>query len=76
MIRRTLPGLLVAASALSAQAQARPASTPIRIQAPWISSHIRFLADRYLEGRETGQRGAEIAARYVAAEFESLGLAP
>ena len=78
MIRHAIPAALVmAASVLSAQPRPR-AAAPVasRIQAPWISSHIRFLADRHLEGRETGKRGAEIAARYVAAEFESLGLAP
>lgn len=41
-----------------------------------IASHIRFLADDMLEGRETGSRGFEIAARYVAAQFASFGLQP
>src|SRR5215471_19465167 len=37
---------------------------------------MAFLADDLLEGRGTGKRGHEIAARYVAAQFESMGLKP
>jgi len=37
---------------------------------------MAFLADDLLEGRGTGTRGHEIAARYVAAQFESMGLKP
>lgn len=39
-------------------------------------AHVAFLADDLLEGRETGSRGHEIAARYVAAQFEAYGLRP
>ena len=39
-------------------------------------AHMAFLADDLLEGRGTGTRGQELAARYVAAQFEALGLAP
>ena len=35
---------------------------------------MRFLASDLLEGRETGTRGYEIAAQYVRAQFESMGL--
>jgi len=51
-----------------------PVPPPIRPGA--IASHIRFLADDLLEGRETGSRGFEIAARYVAAQLASFGLQP
>src|SRR3954462_4421164 len=37
-------------------------------------SHILFLADDKLEGRETGSEGHQRAAEYVAAEFERSGL--
>jgi hypothetical protein len=37
---------------------------------------VGFLADDLLEGRDTGSRGHEIAARYVASRFEALGLQP
>jgi len=39
-------------------------------------AHMAFLADDLLEGRGTGTRGQELAARYVAAQFEVLGLTP
>ena len=41
-----------------------------------IRGTMRFLADDALEGRGTATRGHEIAAKYMAAQFESLGLAP
>ena len=39
-------------------------------------AHMAFLAADLLEGRGTGTRGQELAARYVAAQFEVLGLTP
>lgn len=67
----------VAPAILLAQHQAAPAPPLLgRIKPEWIAAHVRFLSDRLLEGRETGARGAELAARYVAAEFEALGLKP
>jgi hypothetical protein len=39
-------------------------------------AHMAFFADDLLEGRGTGRRGHEIAARYVAAQFEAMGLKP
>lgn len=47
--------------------------------APLISSgeiraDVGFLADDLLEGRDAGTRGYDLAARYVAARFEALGL--
>ncbi len=41
-----------------------------------IHAHIAFLADDLLEGRGTGTRGYQLAAKYVAAQFEALGLKP
>lgn len=41
-----------------------------------LRAHIGFLADDLLEGRETGTRGYQLAANYVAAQFETLGLEP
>jgi hypothetical protein len=37
---------------------------------------VAFLADDLLEGRDTGSRGHEIAARYVANQFAGFGLKP
>ncbi len=39
-------------------------------------AHMAFLADDLLEGRGTGTRGYDIAAKYVATMFESYGLKP
>lgn len=36
--------------------------------------HLRILASDRFEGRETGKRGAEKAANYIAKEFKKLGL--
>lgn len=41
-----------------------------------IRAHIRFLSDELLEGRGTATRGYDLAARYVASQFEQLGLSP
>jgi Peptidase family M28/PA domain len=41
-----------------------------------IRAGMRFLADDLLEGRGTGTRGYQIAAKYVASEFEGIGLEP
>ena len=39
-------------------------------------SHVKFLADDKLEGRNTGSEGHRKAAEYVAAEFAKAGLEP
>src|SRR6266498_2248009 len=39
-----------------------------------IRAHIKFLSSDLLEGRGTGARGGEIAANYIAAQLENLGL--
>jgi hypothetical protein len=41
-----------------------------------IEAHIRFLADDLMQGRETGSREYEIAARYVAAQFAIMAVLP
>ena len=46
------------------------------ISADAIRARMEFLADDALEGRGTASRGHEIAAKYVASEFASMGLAP
>lgn len=39
-----------------------------------VEAHLRFLASDELEGRRTGSRGNNIAARYIATQMESYGL--
>jgi hypothetical protein len=51
-----------------------PAMAEIRAEA--IRANMRFLADDLLEGRGTRTRGHELAAKFVATQFEQLGLQP
>jgi len=41
-----------------------------------IETHVRFLSSDLLEGRGTGQRGGDVAAEYIAAQFALYGLKP
>ncbi len=41
-----------------------------------MEAHLRFLASDELEGRETGTRGQKVAARYLATQFQRMGLQP
>ena len=41
-----------------------------------MRAHVNFLASDVVEGRETGTRGYDVAAAYVAAQFEALGAEP
>jgi Zn-dependent M28 family amino/carboxypeptidase len=41
-----------------------------------LRAHLEFLADDALEGRKPGTRGGVTAAKYIASQFERLGLEP
>jgi Zn-dependent M28 family amino/carboxypeptidase len=41
-----------------------------------IRQHVKYLASDALEGRGTGQKGGDLAADYIAAQFKSYGLKP
>ena len=41
-----------------------------------LKMHLEFLASDELQGRETGEPGLQIAARYLAVQAEQLGLEP
>lgn len=41
-----------------------------------VRAHLAFLADEALEGRGTGQRGGELAVRYLEAQLQALGFQP
>lgn len=85
MPRSALPAILIAAALLSACAE-----TPAPAQAPTakalvaappgaadrIAADVAFLADDLLEGRSAGTRGFDLAAHYVAARFQAMGLQP
>ena len=78
-IMRRMPVIL--AWALGAACSPAPAETGDQaalesIRPETIRAHMQFLADDLLEGRRTGERGYEIAARYVAAQMGEIGLEP
>jgi Zn-dependent M28 family amino/carboxypeptidase len=58
-------------SSITQQAASSPQPSIANIQ-----SHMSFLADDLLEGRDTGTRGHEIASLYIAGEFKKFGLTP
>lgn len=64
----------LAAALLVAGAKAQAPADPAAIQR--IRADVEFLASDLLEGRDTGSRGHEIAAAYVASRFQALGLKP
>jgi len=73
------PAILLVLFAGTYSAHASPdaadeAMNTIRPEA--IRADMRFLSDDALEGRGTGSRGYDIAAKFMATEFESLGLQP
>lgn len=66
--------LLVCVVAAGATAQQRSAAAAGAVNENALRAHIKFLSDDLLEGRGPGARGGELAARYIAAQFEALGL--
>ncbi|MFN2492725.1 MAG: M28 family peptidase, partial [Pyrinomonadaceae bacterium] len=64
--------LLIAITATGFAQQRRATTTALNEDA--IRAHIKFLSSDLLEGRGTGARGGEIAANYIAAQMEALGL--
>jgi len=63
--------LILAATIAAAQ---RPAPIPVDTAA--LDAHLRFLASELLEGRAPATRGGRLAAEYIAAQFQALGLEP
>jgi hypothetical protein len=70
------PRLLLALLLLAPPALAQSAAGPAAPDAERLRAHVTYLASEKLEGRRTGTRGAEEAARYIADEFKRLGLRP
>jgi hypothetical protein len=65
---RSLVCALLACLVLSAQAS--------KVEEAALRAHLAFLADDVLEGRGTGQRGGELAVRYLETQLQVLGLGP
>ena len=71
MLRSIFLILVVIALFGSAISQQRPSASGITEAT--LKGHIRFLSDDMLEGRGTGARGGELAAKYIASQLEALG---
>lgn len=71
--------ILVSAAAVwsvdEKQEKSREAQSPVFSQSEFVS-HLKFLSSDLLEGRAVGTRGGELAAAYIAAQFEAFGLQP
>jgi hypothetical protein len=65
-----------AAAQTGTGAAARAAAAAAGVTTRVLQAHLGFLADDALEGRTTGSRGAAVAAHYIAAQFQRLGLEP
>ena len=63
----------ICVSSVRAQVDHAGAST---IRPTAIEAHVRYLASDLLEGREAGTRGYDLAASYVASQFQQMGLRP
>src|SRR2546427_2212354 len=46
------------------------------VSTPAMDAHLKYLADDLLEGRAPATRGGRLAAKYIAAQYEALGLEP
>jgi Zn-dependent M28 family amino/carboxypeptidase len=75
-----VPLAVQCALATTGSAQGAPAAAAARVARAVdpnvIRAHTEFLSDDALEGRGPGTRGGLIAARYIATQFERLGLEP
>ncbi|HEX8747279.1 MAG TPA: M28 family peptidase, partial [Pyrinomonadaceae bacterium] len=56
-----------------AEGPQRALSTPM-INESALRANIKYLSDDLMEGRAPGARGGELAAKYIAAQMEELGL--
>jgi len=70
-VAAALASILMSACARQASDSGLQALTASNIEA-----HLQFLASDLLEGRAPGTRGSQLAAAYIAAQFEQAGLTP
>jgi len=77
-MKKTLLSLSLLALVTAAMGQQDPTAMKYaKVITPELAKqHLSIIASDDYEGRETGTRGAEKAAHYIADEFKSLGLEP
>ena len=63
--------VILAAGGLLAEKSQAPKIEPARIR-----DAVKYLSSDELEGRGTGQKGGDIAANWISAQFKSFGLRP
>ena len=71
--RRAIAATLIATICSVGLSQQRSRSGPA-LNEDAIRARIKFLSSDLLEGRGTGARGGELAASYIAAQMEAMGL--
>ena len=71
-----LSSLPLAAQSQTSSTRSAAAKVAGAVDQRVLRSHLEFLADDALEGRRPGTRGGELAAKYIAAQLERLGLQP
>jgi hypothetical protein len=69
-------GIALLSLSIASPAPAQPSGASPEFSPESFRSHVAFLADDKLEGRDSGSRGYDLAALYVASRFEALGLRP
>ncbi len=82
-LRHPALGLCLALSAVGPAPRTLRAQLPTpatrvtrALSADAYRAHLEYLSDDLLEGRAPATRGGELAAKYIAAQFRRLGLAP
>ena len=74
MLSTAIASALATSLALAVPAHAAPAAPTVH-EAP-LRAHLQFLSSDVLEGRGTGQRGAELAVAYLESQAMAAGLKP
>ena len=68
-----LSSVPMAAQSQSSSSQSAAAKVAGAVDQRVLRAHLEFLADDALEGRRPGTRGGELAAKYIAAQFQRFG---
>jgi Zn-dependent M28 family amino/carboxypeptidase len=72
-MHRIIIAVIISALMFGAVKSQNGKTSSSEIKEAMLKGHIRFLSDDLLEGRGTGARGGELAAKYIAAQLEALG---
>ena len=75
MLSTAIASALATSLALAVPAHAAAPAAPTVHEAP-LRAHLQFLSSDVLEGRGTGQRGAELAVAYLESQAMAAGLKP